>query len=85
MDATISTPIIFIGPCAPGEKKNAAEPPMPNSGSSDIIQSSPPARGSSGGGTNSTGWSGTGGGYARGGRLTVTTLMLALTHLDTYG
>ncbi len=79
--------MIFIGPWAPGEKKNAAEPPIPSSGSKFIIQSSLPVLGSSGGVTSSTGSSGTAGGYALAGRLTVTTLTTAsaLTQLDTYG
>ncbi|GAA4998655.1 hypothetical protein GCM10025734_32570 [Kitasatospora paranensis] len=77
--------MIFIGPWP--EKRNAEDPPMPSSGSRDIIQSSPPDLGSSGGATSSTGSSGTGGGYARAGRLTVTTLTTAptLTQPITYG
>lgn len=61
VETTIRPPMIFIGACAPGEKKNTADPPMPSIGSRLIIQSSPPDRGSSGGVTNSTGSSGTAG------------------------
>ncbi len=62
VETIIRPPMIFIGAWAPGAKKNTAEPPMPSIGRMLITQSSPPERGSSGGGTSSTGSSGTAGG-----------------------